>query len=221
MGSKNRRPKKPTLVRSVAILTVLSAIWATIHSLLASQAVKQRVREHFGPESDRWYRVFFVVMAGLTLWPIVPLLMFLPDRDLYAVRAPWRWLLHAEQAAAAAGIAGAVAQVGFSRFVGLAQLQGERESERLETTRFYGCVRHPMTLSSLLLIWLSPTMTLTKMTVFGMATLYFLIGTRLEERKMSAKFGDVYRAYREEVPRLIPRPRQCLKAWQLPDADRE
>jgi protein-S-isoprenylcysteine O-methyltransferase Ste14 len=150
----------------------------------------------------------------------VPLLLFLPNRDLYGVRAPWRRLLQAGQAAAAAGIAGAVAQFGFSRFVGLAQLQGKEESGRLETTRFYGCVRHPMTLSSLLLIWLSPTMTLNRMAAFVMATLYFLIGVRLEERRLGGKFGDAYRAYREEVPRLIPRPRQCLKAWQSPHADR-
>jgi protein-S-isoprenylcysteine O-methyltransferase Ste14 len=217
MGAKNRQPESPVSVRSVAILAVLSAIWATIHSLLASEPVKQSVRERFGPGSDRWYRVFFVVMAGLTLWPIVPLLMFLPDRNLYAVRTPWRWLLHAGQAAAGAETAGAVAQAGFPRFVGLAQLQGEEGAERLETTRFYGCVRHPMTLFSLLLIWLSPTMTLNKLTAFVMASLYFLIGIRLEERKLSLKFGDAYRAYRAEVPRLIPRPGRCLRAWQEHD----
>lgn len=50
-----------------------------------------------------------------------------------------------------------------------------------------------------------------------MGTLYFLIGISLEERKLVAKFGDAYQAYREEIPRLIPRPDRCRRAGQLQD----
>jgi hypothetical protein len=97
MAANHQRSDGPTLARSVLILVVLSAIWATIHSLLASQPVKQRVRERFGPQTDRWYRVAFVGFTGRTLWPIVLLLLLLPNRLLYAVRGPWRRLMHVGQ----------------------------------------------------------------------------------------------------------------------------
>lgn len=220
MAIEERQARGWTLTRSVLILVSFCATWATVHSLLASRPVKQQVRERFGPQVDRWYHPAFVAFAGLTLWPIVPLLLRLTDRTLYVVRAPWRWLMHAGQVLAGAGIAGAIAQVGFLRFLGLAQLLGWSSGDEpggpqvLETTKFYGCVRHPMFLSGLLLIWLNPTMTVNLVAAFGMATLYFLVGTFLEERKLVLKFGDTYRQYREEVSRLIPRPGRCARAWQ-------
>jgi protein-S-isoprenylcysteine O-methyltransferase Ste14 len=218
MAGEERRAHGWTLARSVLVIVSFCATWATVHSLLASRPVKRRVRERFGPRVDRWYHPAFVVFAALTLWPIIPLLLNLADRTLYVVRAPWRWLMRAGQVLAGAELLGAIAQVGFLRFFGLAQLLGldaGDEPEALETTKFYGCVRHPMFLSGLLLFWLNPTMTVNLVAGFGMATLYFLAGTFLEERKLVRKFGDTYRQYREEMPRLIPRPGRCMRAWGM------
>jgi protein-S-isoprenylcysteine O-methyltransferase Ste14 len=213
-------------VRSVLLLVVFSTVWATVHSLLASRPVKQRVRERFGSQTDRWYRVGFVGFTGLTLWPILPLLLFLPDRLLYAVRGPRRWLMHAGQLLAALGIAGAVAQTGFGRFVGLDQLLGQapkagepQQAEVLQTTRFYRYVRHPMFLNSILLIWLTPTMTVNLATAFVMATVYFFVGTFLEENRSVQAFGEAYRLYQAQVPRLIPQPGRVLRS--RPDSSPE
>jgi protein-S-isoprenylcysteine O-methyltransferase Ste14 len=218
MSIESKGGRGSVLTKSVAIVVIFSIVWATLHSLLASEPVKRRVRKRLGPEADRWYRVFFNLLAGLTLWPIVPLLLFLPNQVLYVVRPPWRWLMHAGQAIAAAAVAGAVVQTGWPRFVGLAQLLGS-QVQRLQTTRLYGCVRHPMAVFSILFFWLSPTMTVTRMTAFAMATVYFAVGTFLEEPKLLARFGDAYRAYRDEVPRFVPRPGRCLRAWELANRD--
>jgi methanethiol S-methyltransferase len=120
--------------------------------------------------------------------------------------------MHAGQLVAAVGIGGAVVQTGFGRFVGLDQLLGQapkagepQQAEVLQTTRFYRYVRHPMFLNSILLIWLTPTMTVNLATAYVMATLYFLIGTFVEEKKSVQTFGEAYRRYQEQVPRLIPR----------------
>jgi len=37
-------------------------------------------------------------------------------------------------------------------------------------------------------------------------TLYFVLGSRLEERKLIAVHGDTYRRYRAKVPGLLPLP---------------
>ena len=41
-------------------------------------------------------------------------------------------------------------------------------------------------------------------------TLYFLIGSRLEERKLLVYHGERYREYRRFVPALIPLPWRWL-----------
>ena len=41
-------------------------------------------------------------------------------------------------------------------------------------------------------------------------TLYFIIGSRWEERKLIAYHGEIYRRYRQQVPGLIPLPWRYL-----------
>ncbi len=39
---------------------------------------------------------------------------------------------------------------------------------------------------------------------------YFILGSRLEEQKLLARFGDTYRDYMARVPGLLPRPWKIL-----------
>jgi hypothetical protein len=41
-------------------------------------------------------------------------------------------------------------------------------------------------------------------------TLYFVLGSRLEESKLIVYYGDIYRRYRERVPALLPLPWRYL-----------
>lgn len=47
-------------------------------------------------------------------------------------------------------------------------------------------------------------MTNLKLASFLAATLYFMLGTIPEERKLLAAFGDQYRQYRREAPWMFP-----------------
>lgn len=201
---------------SVVIIVVLCTAWATVHSLLASRLVKTRVRQRFGPQTDRWYRAAYVAVTLLTLWPVVYLLIYLPSQLLYTVPGPWSWLMHAGQLLTVAVIVGSIWQVGgFRRFVGIEQWQrNATPADTLQTVRFYRCIRHPMFLSAIILIWLTTTMTVTLFTGYFVATLYFVIATFIEEKKLIAVFGDSYRAYQRRVPRLIPSPGRCMAVWQ-------
>lgn len=42
-------------------------------------------------------------------------------------------------------------------------------------------------------------------------TLYFIVGSRLEENKLVAIHGDAYRDYMGQVPGLLPLPWKRLK----------
>jgi protein-S-isoprenylcysteine O-methyltransferase Ste14 len=68
----------------------------------------------------------------------------------------------------------------------------------------YRLVRHPLYVGFLFAFWSTPTMSLTHF-VFALATTaYILIAIQLEEHDLIESLGDAYRAYRRDVPMLIP-----------------
>ena len=70
-------------------------------------------------------------------------------------------------------------------------------------------VRHPWYTLGLVLIW-TRDMNAASFVSAEAITLYFVIGSRFEEHKLVAEFGDRYREYQRKVPRLIPLPWRVL-----------
>jgi protein-S-isoprenylcysteine O-methyltransferase Ste14 len=68
----------------------------------------------------------------------------------------------------------------------------------------YQYVRHPLYTFSLLILWLSPNMSLNSFIVYAALTIYVLIGIIFEERKLIREFGQEYETYRNATPMLIP-----------------
>jgi protein-S-isoprenylcysteine O-methyltransferase Ste14 len=195
---------------SVIILSAYFVVWAVVHSLLASLRVKDWARRRLGAGVDRWYRLAYVVFATATSLPMFAMGALLPDRGLYVVPTPWRWLMIGGQVAALAGAAGAVLQTGPSYFLGLSQLLARRSTDdTLQVRGFYCYVRHPLYLFAILFVWLTPAMTVNMATLYSLITLYFVVGSVHEEGRLVAQFGAAYRAYQRQVPRLIPRPGRC------------
>jgi protein-S-isoprenylcysteine O-methyltransferase Ste14 len=93
-------------------------------------------------------------------------------------------------------------------FLGLAQIIARRpkDSNGLSVSGFYGWVRHPLYFFSLLFLWLTPVMTTNLLAAYLLFTLYFYLGSFLEERRLLAEFGSAYREYQQRVPRLLPIP---------------
>jgi methanethiol S-methyltransferase len=200
------------LFLSASILSLYFIAWAGVHSLLASLRAKCRARQTLGAGIDRWYRGFYVLFALASFAPVLILFAVLPDRVLYLVPAPWRWLMVLGQVGGAVGAAAAIMQTGAFRFVGLTQvLGGQRgeEDDSLQVRGLYCYARHPSYFFSLIAIWLTPVMTVNLATLFAFFTLYFYAGSIHEESRLVAEFGAAYEEYRQHVPRLIPRLRRC------------
>jgi protein-S-isoprenylcysteine O-methyltransferase Ste14 len=199
---------------NILLLVLFFAAYAVLHSILASLAVKDWARRVFGPGVERWYRLVYNIVAVITLLPLLPLLVWLPDQTLYVVPSPWRWLMVGGQLLALVGLAVSLLQTGLFQFLGLAQLmaEGPNRPEKLNVSGFYGWVRHPLYFFSLFFLWLTPIMTLNLLVTYLLLSFYFYLGTFYEERRLLAEFGSAYRDYQQRVPRLIPLPFNRLKS---------
>jgi protein-S-isoprenylcysteine O-methyltransferase Ste14 len=89
-------------------------------------------------------------------------------------------------------------------FVGLRQLFEDEKPGKLVTRGFYRMVRHPLYTFGLLALWLSSSVSLNAFIVYLGLTIYILVGTYFEERKLLREFGQAYADYQSVTPMLIP-----------------
>jgi protein-S-isoprenylcysteine O-methyltransferase Ste14 len=90
----------------------------------------------------------------------------------------------------------------FSAFVGL-----KDESEEFKRKGILAKVRHPIYSGTILIIFSVLLINPTPPTLLSATCmlLYLPIGVYLEERKLLLIFGEAYKAYKREVPSIIPR----------------
>lgn len=195
------------------MLFVLLLSWMAyyvVHSLLAAQAVKDRVARRF-PRFMPWYRLFFNLVSilgigGILLIPThhAPLLW---DNPLAVRYLGW-------------GLAGAGAFMvlwvfrGYDsrEFFGWPPTLEAASNGPLLTQGWHKWVRHPLYTGGIvfLLGYLLIAPTLGRAITVGCGLLYLYIGTLFEERKLMRTYGDAYTRYKARTPMLIP-------GWKRPD----
>jgi protein-S-isoprenylcysteine O-methyltransferase Ste14 len=203
---------------SVLLITLAGLGFGLIHTALAAIRVKNWARRRWGAgRVDRWYRLFFSATAVVTFLPVLILAFALPDRQLYAIPAPWTWLTRGLQLVAVGVFIVALFQTDVWRFIGLRQLlrggapiPADRH-ERLVTSGPYRRVRHPLYSTLIVAMWLWPEMSVNRLTLFAVISAYFYLGSIPEEQKLVEEFGEAYRRYQQAVPRLIPRPGRAYR----------
>jgi protein-S-isoprenylcysteine O-methyltransferase Ste14 len=197
-------------VEAIKVLTALLA-YGAFHSATASTVWKARVAGLMGERAFLGlYRLFYSVISVLTLLPVVGLLAR-PGSTVWNAEGVTADALLAIRAMAGIGAAAALLQIDALRFLGIkeaiAYIRGRPlplPPERLATHGVYRLVRHPLYLFSLIALWSSPFMTESFLGFALGATVYFSLGSILEEQKMVRAFGADYLAYRKTVPWLIP-----------------
>lgn len=195
-------------MREILLLVTSSIAWGIVHSLTASHQAKELAVRLFGKtRSERFYRFGYNIFSAVTILPILALLTLLPDQFLYRIPAPWVYLTLTLQALAVLAALVGVLQTGVWEFVGLGQLFREKPSEpgRLTIHGLYRYVRHPLYTASLVILWLTPEMTVNRLVLWIIFSLYFIIGAYFEEKKLLREFGQQYADYKAKTPMLIPK----------------
>ena len=200
------------LIRNGVLIILALAAFAVVHSLTAGLGLKPWLKRRLGERVvEGWYRLAYNVFSVITLLPVGVLLVLLPDSVLYRIEGVGAVLLRLAQAVGALGLVGALLVTDVWRFTGIRQavayLRGEPlplPEPPLVINGMYRFVRHPLYFFSLLALWSMPVMTVNLLMFNIGATLYFVIGSRVEERRLVQSYGEAYRAYQQRVPGLIP-----------------
>ena len=179
-----------------------------LHSALASTAAKDWVATHV-PHFARYYRLVYNLIATLLLIPPLWIVHTGEGGSLWTWHGPTRWLADGLAIAAVLGFLWSLRYYDMGEFLGLKQPQSADQSQRFILSPFHRHVRHPWYFFALVIVW-TRDMDTTWLVSSAAITVYFVIGSRLEERKLVREFGESYRRYQRSVPALIPLPGRHL-----------
>ena len=211
-------PTMPTMTAGDwTVLGILLASWLlyfAVHSLLASLRLKAWAAAHV-PAVMPWFRLIYNLIAVLGLLPIFYLLLFCPTPIVWAWHGFAAWLANALALAALFGVWTTLSHYDSGEFFGFNQWRSRRQDiadrEAFHLSPFHRHVRHPWYFCSLILIW-TRDMNAAMLLSAVLASVYFIVGSHLEEKKLLVFHGDVYRCYMEKVPGLLPWPGKSLTA---------
>lgn len=197
-------------------------LFAIIHTLTADKAIKTYFMSRFGERIYHgWYRLIYNALSLLTITPII-LYTITQGNIIWTYPDAVNLLLLGVQLVGVIGLLASIAQIDGGQFLGIAQWRAYRNQETLplppeplQTRGVYALVRHPLYFFSLLVLWGISPMTDTMLAFNLGVTLYFIIGSRYEERRMLAIFGESYRTYQQDVPWLIPLSNWCTTRTNL------
>jgi protein-S-isoprenylcysteine O-methyltransferase Ste14 len=205
MGVESSTARRLAMSADYLLLALLWTAYCAVHSALISIRVTGFFKRMLGA-GYRFYRLAFNVFSIVTF---VPLIMYsrsshLQNPPLFTWGGRWRALQYGLAAPAALLILSGARRYNLRQFLGIEQIRGATNSgENFETGGVLGLTRHPWYLAVFILIWVSD-LNFAAITINVVLSVYLVIGTLLEERKLVLEFGDSYRRYQEQVSMFIP-----------------
>jgi len=210
-------------------LNVILAMVAfgVLHSLTAAIGVKALFVSIMGQRGYLGlYRLFYNTLSVITFLPVLALVAAQPGETLWSFDGILAGVLVALQFLGLLGLLISLLQIDGMAFLGIKQamvyFSGGKlplDPEPLAVGGVYALVRHPLYLFSLMFLWFSPIMTAAYLGLCIGSTLYFALGSLLEEQKLAKYFGEAYRRYQREVAWLIPYPKKWLSKSESPQSE--
>lgn len=188
---------------SFGLIFITWLSYGLFHSLLASSQVKEWSSQNLNLVGKN-YRVFFVLLSFLSLLPPLFIHLTLPSVQFWDL-STFQKLVGAILATSGVFIIKrAFENYSMKSFIGLKE---EDKQPKLITTGLQSKVRHPLYTGTLMFFWgwFIFSNTSSNLALALAMHAYTLIGIVWEERKLVELFGDKYKAYQKQVPKLVPR----------------
>ncbi len=186
------------------IIALLWMEYGLLHSVLAGLRVKAFFKKRLG-KGFKHYRLGYTLFAFAGLAAIVLFQFTVHSKDVFSPT------LFSKIVGAVITVSGFTLMLicikkYFMSLSGLRSLLQEEVYTELIISGVHRYVRHPLYSGTFLAIWglfvVFPTWSL--LISNAVITIYTLIGIGLEEKKLVMDFGDQYKRYQQQVPKLIP-----------------
>lgn len=168
-----------------------------LHSFLAAVSVKNKLSEFTGKYYRFYYSVFASVHLGIVLY-------FQFSISAGYMFEPQYWSIPL-LLIGAVFMAVSIKKY-FLYLSGIDVFINRPVDTQLETSGLHQYVRHPLYFGTLMVVWalwlIRPS--LAHLVGVGAITVYTIIGTIFEEKKLLKEYGQQYSDYQSKVPMLIP-----------------
>lgn len=190
-----------SLWQALAIDLLLVLAFAAQHTVMARRSFKQWFTRYIPSHLER---ATFVLMSGIAMGSLVYCWQDLPGTAWSIDHNLAKGLLYVTY------IFGVVYVLGSSMVTNHFELFGLRQAylylinqpyQPLPFKRqwMYRYSRHPMMLGILMILWSSPEMSITRLCLAVLLTVYVFTGIRFEENGLIQEFGEKYQSYRREI----------------------
>jgi protein-S-isoprenylcysteine O-methyltransferase Ste14 len=190
------------------ILVLIWILWCTVHSLLISAPVTERLKRRLG-NGFRFYRIVYNAFSAITLIPVVLYSFLLRTEALFTWEGPFRTLQILLLFVSTFLFVSGARHYDPWQFLGIRQVRQSTscavltENCELDTEGILGVIRHPWYLGGMMIVW-ARDLDLSAILTNAIITGYFVVGAFMEEHKLDTSFGDTYKEYRRKVSMFFP-----------------
>jgi methanethiol S-methyltransferase len=183
-------------------------LWCTLHSALISVTVTEYMKRRMG-NGFRFYRLCYNAASVTTLVPLIYHSHRIGETPLFSWEGPLAMVPVLLLAAAVYLFVVGGRHYSWTQLLGIAQIRAGRANDSpsggdsFVVSGLHRAVRHPWYLGGILIVW-AQELSLPAILTSTVISLYFIIGSFLEERKLVREFGDRYREYQRTVSMLFP-----------------
>lgn len=183
-------------------------IWCTFHSTLISITVTEYMKRKLG-DGFRFYRLFYNALSVATLIPLIYYSHVIREDPVFRWEGPLAIVQVLLLAASIYLFVVGGRHYSWAQFSGIAQIRAGRadgslaKSNSFVVSGLHRIIRHPWYLGGIFIVW-AQDLSVPTILINMVISVYFIVGSFLEERKLVREFGDQYREYQQTVSMLFP-----------------